>query len=219
MSWATAAQFLGGAGSFMSGLGALGSVFGGGGESKTNETIMRKQAADPFFYPVRSAKKHGLHPLWAIGNSPSVSLPVTIGQSNTGSAVGDGFMKMADGIDRVAGAGKAQELKRYNQDVAERNNEADLLLKHQQWLNMRREGDLIGEQIIASQAQRASQSQRSQPDKYIQVYNNFTKQLEWVPNPDIFEIPESIGGVMYGRATVEDSKTEVRKDFTSRLVD
>ena len=91
------------AGSVLSGLGSLGSVFGGSDGDSANDQVraqlgyQKKIRRHGYKWAVEGAQKAGLHPLFALGTSGSFS-PMSFmpGQSRSGSHAGDALSALGD---------------------------------------------------------------------------------------------------------------------------
>lgn len=145
---------------------------------------------------VADARAAGIHPLAALGVSPTPSSSSYIpGQSESGSALGRGLQRLAAAVN--ADAMQRAQIRGIN--ASAKRDEAEAALALSRAKRAEQEANHNQESALGS----------GLPPKYIQVHNPFTGKTEWIPNPDIFELPETIGAAMYGRATAEDARTGV----------
>lgn len=190
------------AGEFLGGLGSLGSAFGGsGGESKTDKAIRRYATVDPFGYPVASAKKHGLHPLFALGGSGSISPSAVIpGQDPTMERVGRGLAQMGQAIHDLDL--KKAQVNAVNAGAHRDAAEAALLNSRR----IREQNEVLASPMTAAELARPAPEQPKIPDMYQRVRNNLTGEEVWLPNPDLgLEMPESLGAAYWARGKAYDT--------------
>lgn len=189
------------AGEFLGGMGSLASAFGGSGESKTDKTIRRYATVDPYGYPVASAKKHGLHPLFALGGSPGISPSAVIpGQDPTAERVGRGLEQMGRAIGDLDL--KKAQVNAVNSSARRDAAEAALLNSRR----IREENEVPSSPMTAAELARPEPPAAPIPNMYLRVRNNLTGEEVWMPNPDLgMEMPESLGAVYWARGKAYDS--------------
>jgi hypothetical protein len=93
------------AGSFLQGIGAVGSLFGGSsgrGQATQNFLWQRRFAKNAVRWRAEDAKRAGLHPLWAMGASVPSFQPTVVGQSDTGSSWSDAFTQAGNALNHFA---------------------------------------------------------------------------------------------------------------------
>ena len=166
---------------------------------------------------VKGAQGAGMHPLFAMGAQPiQQSMPVVLGQPMTGSIAGDKTEEMMDygamadgvmqGVKKLIGPSKEEQ---YQLDKAAYDAEharvMEMQLRAKEMRRVDAETDLVREQILSSQVKRSSQKANQRIDKYIDIFNNLTGEMEKHPNPALgIEFPEAYGAALLGRATQRD---------------
>lgn len=187
---------------------AGGSLLGGFlGSSGGYNAYDKAQIINPITLRVRDAKKSGIHPLYALGAptmSPAKSIP---GQSPLGSAIADAAQHLGRGIESTSKKepGKIESLQeRALRAQAERDMAAAMKTRSDMMLNVmdsQKAHDQLENQVI----------EQNFPPSHIQVRDSFTGKLKWVPNPDVYELPELIGGYEHGRAVTQGQIHAPRK--------
>lgn len=183
-------------GSFLSGAGSVVSAL------KKSPSVGR-QTMDQLRAKHNFAKKYGYHPLYVMGQ-PTHSAPVQ--SADTGGAI----RAVGDTLSAI----DSNQKQAATQKVA---NQRQTLEWQQHMINQRRiqqkteaETNFIQTQAAAAAQKLQEQDSVARPDKYIQINNPFNGKTEWIPNPDLFETPESLGALMYTRAAARDIKDAQR---------
>lgn len=184
MSWTS---ILGTVGSVLSVAGAAKSLLGGGTKSYGGQSIQQK---------VADAKAAGIHPLYALG--ATTQSPTFIAGQNAGerlSNLGNELQSVGEQYKKTPGVTPLE--KKQMEEIESRTI-----------LNLAEAGEAKArsESIMPGQ-NTATAPVPPLPAKYIQVRDPLTGQVEWVPNPDIYEMPEIIGGYEYARTRSQQGKT------------
>lgn len=193
-------------------LGAASSLFGGDGEEPRG-AFAKKATRGALKGAIEIGKKYGFHPLWLMG-SPATSAGGSYVGSATGSGTQDALNAAAEGVRQIGNA-RAHRIQQAKENVrADRITDAQVDKARAEALASRAQAnrDYVESAYTASRLGTLSRDVNSQPtaqnpemlQKYIQVFNPFTKKKEWVPNPEIYELPEAVGAAMYGRAGLQD---------------
>lgn len=193
-----------GIGSVLSGVGSIASAFGGNdGDSLGKQLRYRwNDLAQAPKYQVQGAKAAGLHPLFAMGAG--------MGQSPAFSISGQGGQPFAESL-RAAGqvaqdygASKRQAVL---DAAAVKESSARAYKAQAEGLLADTQSAQVMQQLNAAGDAKASQMQNSSRDKifrsHVPVRDHFTGRIYYAPNPDIFELPETIGAVEYGRGQIK----------------
>lgn len=196
-----------GIGATLSGLGSIAGAFGG-----SKGTSMGKQVAynwhnlwNEMSARVGGAKLAGIHPLYAIGQPSFSPSPVVAGQSR--GQFGDA-LKAAGEVASGVGQRKRQAMM---DAAALQESEARAYKSKAEGQLADWQAAALNQQIQAQRNAKASQNQNSARDKiyrsHVPVRDHFTGKVYYVPNPDVYELPEAIGGYEYGRG-IGIGKTE-----------
>lgn len=157
---------------------------------------------DPLGTVTRSARRHGIHPLFALGGS-------------TPSFPGVDFMPDAgpNRFEQIGAVGRA--LERFGEvQASEKSRKGQ---KEQESLR----SALIRAEIektrtetgaIAAQAAASVMDQPGIPKMYTEVYDNLNKRKVWLPNPDLgIEMPETVGAGYWARGKTHDRELQARE--------
>lgn len=155
---------------------------------------------------VEDAKAAGIHPLYALGQSSSVS-PVNVipgQQTVTGSSLGRGIAEAGRQVGNLVGqkALIASQIES-NAASANRDNAAaalsmSTLKRAEQEVPIRQDQDVMLENAMR-QAGFNSRPHKTTPLERLhkQVYNPLTKKREWIPNQETgVELPEAYGALL-----------------------
>lgn len=182
------------AGNLLGGIGALGGLFGGSsGGSQTSETISQLQPFKQIRWRVQDAKAAGIHPLYALGVTPSPS-PISVieGQPDIGrlmATAGDQFARAADKLKGPSTLEQAQ-IRAVNSSANRDDAQAAATVSS---MRIAEQEALRGPEI---------------PNLYIPVKNNRTGETVYLPNPDLgIEMPETLGAVYWAGGKLMDSRT------------
>ena len=122
-----------GIGSILGGIGALGGAFGGSDGIKGSDLrkMQRVQLDFTEQYPwrvVRGARRAGLHPLFVMGNTPSMNMSGSIGGTTGGGGVGDALRGIGRAVEGVGEARQAlvREKEQHAASVSESRARAEM---------------------------------------------------------------------------------------------
>lgn len=170
---------------------AVGNLFGGGGDKY--RPVFNRPLKNRIRWSVRDAKRAGIHPLYAIG-APAVG---------AAQPVGDGGMQLS------VQAGREAYQKARAQNAQDRIIDAQVQESEAKAEMYRSESAKNSFEIAVSASDLARQRQPAAVKKdytHKVIYDYFTKKPYVIPNPDYFELPETIGGYEYGRGRLTPEK-------------
>ena len=199
MSWFTANPALGSA------------IIGAGGDIVSSllnnsggapKSAYREAASSTMEAKIRTARREGIHPLYALGTS----VPAPIQQA------GQGDSKLASAIRQ--GAKKFSDYPLMKQEIerskaAARLDDANAALVAAQTAQLENVGTSNKDGSVAKTTP-AETIQKPVPT-HIKAWNPITENYQWVPNPDVFETGEVPGGIEYTRGLKAGDKTAKQK--------
>lgn len=202
------AQAIGAAGSVLSGLGALGF---GSDEPKPDYTQAKRQIR----WTVNDAKKAGIHPLYALGQSTGAA-PVTIGGKESPlSGIGNAMGAYSQAKQNASSAASQQSQAAKITDAQVRQSDAQARLANKQ-------ADLVEQQAIDSHVARMGPKMNAQQDSdianlYTPFKDNKTGETIWLVNPETgLDAPELLGAAYWGQAKSYQSSQQPRKNPSAR---
>lgn len=186
---------LAGIGSVLSGIGSIAGAFSGDDGASLGKQLRYRwnDLAQAPKYQVQGARAAGLHPLFAMGAG--------MGQSPSFAISGQGRSQFADAM---SAAGSAVEgfSKVKLQDAALAESEARAYKATAEGVLADAQAGQVLHQMNAAAEAKARQSQSSARDKVFQSHvwvKDFDGSLYRVPNPEVYELPETIGAYEYAR--------------------
>lgn len=146
----------------LSGLAALYGAMEGGqsGHRRLSQQMGYEQLAhfrDPLGNLMRSAKKHGIHPLYALGNAPSVSMPSVDFYPDSRSSKADAIGRIASAVSQYG-----SQKERSKQRALDRAVDADLRTKEAQ--ARKSEAEAISAEAAAALARQPAVTQWAPPE-------------------------------------------------------
>lgn len=176
------------------GMDLLGGIFG---DSDADKQYARQKtfAQNTIRWKTEDAKRAGIHPLYALG-AP------TLNYSAVTSPMGQAVANAGEKLSRSVSSDYEKKLQAKNLE----NIQADIDLKNSQSANFIAEAKRSSNLAMATQPGRKAGNPNQIMQKYIKVYNPFTKKNEWMPNPDLgVEYPDTYGSALLLNATAQDN--------------
>lgn len=186
-------------GAGLQGVGALASAFGGSkGPSMSKQTEYSLSYAHRYPEMIRyGASKAGFHPLALFGSGQGFSPSVVAGQSRSQYA---DAVSAAGQVASNVGARKRQEVM---DAAAVKESEARAYKATAEGALADQQAGFLNQQANAAALAKEQQMQNGARDKiyrsHVPVRDHFTGAIYYAPNPEIYELPETVGLYEYGR--------------------
>ena len=219
MDAVTLASLLTASGTLLSGVGAVGGLFGGGGGPDRDfwgrywrDYNLRKAA---FYQPIQTrvadAEAAGIHPLFALGYSGNVGGGgVQDFQPDVAADWYDRVGALGDSLQQMGVARSQRKMQARQMEMAEETHEADLG-------RTKAETALIAAQaaqVLTEQPGNTGDSAAGKRNLYVQWHDNLSGQDVWLPHEDAnVEMPETVGAGYWAKGKYHDPDMQKRREI------